>query len=422
MGIEQSDLWISLRDREHWREGFTKDDLARDIAERLEAAVPESAIGISQPIQMRTNELVAGVRSDVGVILYGPDLGALQRLGDAIADVVREVPGAVDVRVEPVEGLRYLRIEPDRAKLARYGLSVADVNLAAEAMAVGHEAGVVLEGDRRFAIRIKVDSVGPRDLETLGAMPLESNDASIVQLADVATLSLVDGPAAINREDQSRRTIVEFNVRGRDLVSTVDDARAALEARLDRPAGYRMEWGGTFEQYLSARQRLAVVVPMALGLISFLLWSAFGSVRVAAVVFLNVPFAIVGGALALWLRDLPFSISAGIGFIALFGVAVLNGLVLVSVAHEREAEGVSPGVAIASAAELRLRPVLMTALVAGFGFLPMAISTAPGSEVQRPLATVVIGGLVTATLLTLVVLPVVYRLVMRRRGDVPSTT
>ena len=406
MGVEQSDVYVGLKPRDAWRAGIAKDDLAKEVAAAGERAVPEIAGAVSQPIQMRTNELLAGVRSDVAVLLYGPDLCVLTDLGNRAADVIRRVPGAVDVRVEQVAGLKYLRIEPDRARLARYGLTIKDVNQVVETIAVGHSTGDVLEGERRFGLVVKTAVAYEGDLDALRTLPLKSVSGQIVPLGDVAELSFVTGPAEISRGNQSRRLTVEFNVRGRDLLSVVRGGQAALARDVKVPVTYRAEWGGQFEHYLDARRRLSIVVPTALALIGFLLWLAFRSVRTAIVLFANVPFAVVGGVVALWLRALPFSISAGVGFVALFGVAVLNGLVLMSFARHLQEQGVPPIDAIRRAAELRLRPVLMTALVASLGFLPMAVSRAPGSEVQRPLATVVIGGLVSATLLTLFVLPV----------------
>ena len=408
MGVEQSDIYIGLKDRREWRDGVTKEALAKEISEAIEQKVPEVAGAVSQPIQMRTNELVAGVRSDVAVLLYGPDLDRLKELGDRVAATLRKIPGAVDVRVEQVAGLKYLRIVPDRGKLARYGLTIEAVNQVTETIAVGHSVGEVLEGERRFGIFIKIAHEFRGDLEPLRALPLRSVSGQIVPLGDVADLSFVTGPAQVSRESQSRRLTIELNVRGRDLLSVVERAQAAVAKEVKLPTGYRCEWGGQFEHYTEARQRLAIVVPLALALIVFLLWLAFRSVRAGILIFMNVPFAIIGGVVALWLRDIPFSISAGVGFIALFGVAVLSGLVLVSFARHLEERGVDHVRAIQQAAELRLRPVLTTALVASLGFVPMAVSTAPGSEVQRPLATVVIGGIVTATLLTMFVLPVVY--------------
>jgi len=407
MSIEQSDIYIELHERADWRPGLSKEDLADEISHLLEEAVPEVAGSISQPIQMRTNELVAGIRSDVGVIVYGHDLATLVELGDRVVERLTGIPGVADLRAEALDGLRYLRIEPDRRLLARFGLTVADVNLATETIAVGHQVGFVLEEDRRFDLVVKVDHGFDGDLAEIRRMPLRASSGEVVLLGDVANVRFENGPALVNRDKQSRRMVVEFNVRGRDLVSTVEAAQDAL-AELEVPVGYRLEYGGTFEHYIDARERLLVVVPIALALILFLLWTALGRVRSAAIIFLNVPFAVIGGVLALWLRALPFSISAGIGFIALFGVAVLNGLVMITFCQQIQAQGVGPLEAIRRAAELRLRPVLMTALTTALGFVPMAFSMAPGSEVQRPLATVVLGGLVSATLLTLLVLPAVY--------------
>ncbi|MBM4783616.1 MAG: efflux RND transporter permease subunit, partial [Archangiaceae bacterium] len=276
-----------------------------------------------------------------------------------------------------------------------------------ETLAVGHRVGDVLEGERRFGIIVKAAYPFTGDLEPLRALPLHSVTGQVVPLGDVADVEFKTGPAQVSRERQSRRVTVEFNVRGRDLLSVVKEAQA-ITATVTLPVGYRAEWGGQFENYLDAKERLTIVVPLALALILFLLWLTFHSMKEGLLIFLNVPFAIVGGVIALWVRDIPFSISAGVGFIALFGVAVLNGLVLVSFARDLEAKGVSRFEAMKQAAEGRLRPVLMTALVASLGFIPMALSTAPGAEVQRPLATVVIGGLVSATLLTLFVLPAIY--------------
>jgi cobalt-zinc-cadmium resistance protein CzcA len=422
MGLEQTDVYIQLGERSAWRPGLTKEGLAEEISAQMEKRVPEISGAISQPIQMRTNELLAGVRSDVAALVYGQDLDRLVELGNEVATAVRSVPGAVDVRVEQVAGLRYLRVVPERGKLARYGLSVADVNQITETMAVGHAAGEVLEGDRRFGIVVKTLHGFDGDLAPLASLPLKSVSGQIVPLGDVAELGFRTGPAEVNRENQSRRLTVEFNVRGRDMLSVVREAQDNVQKAMSLPPGYRVEWGGQFQHYQGARARLALVVPLALALIGFLLWLAFRSIRTALLIFVNVPFAVIGGVLALWLRHIPFSISAGVGFIALFGVAVLNGLVLVSFSRHREERGTDHVAAIREAAELRLRPVLMTALVAALGFFPMAFSTSPGSEVQRPLATVVIGGLLTATLLTMFVLPVIYAAwgPARREGASPT--
>ena len=408
MGLEQSDVYIELKPRKQWRRGVRKADLAKEITEHMERDVPEIAGGVSQPIQMRTNELIAGVRSDVALLIYGRDLPELTRLGERAASLLKDIDGVADLRVEQVSGLSYLRIVPDRNKLARYGLTIEDINQLTETIAVGHSVGEVLEGERRFGLVVMLAHGFQGDLEPLRALPLKSVSGQIVPLGDVAELSFATGPAQVSRSSQSRRLTVEFNVRDRDLMSTVKDAQARLAKDLVLPVGYRAEWGGQFEHYEEAKSRLLFVVPIALALILFLLWLAFGSRRLALLIFMNVPFAIIGGVVALFLRGIAFSVSAAVGFIALFGVAVLNGLVLVSFARHLEERGTEHEAAIQEAAELRLRPVLTTALVAALGFVPMALSTSPGSEVQRPLATVVIGGLVTSTFLTLVVLPVVY--------------
>jgi cobalt-zinc-cadmium resistance protein CzcA len=411
MGFEEADIYLMLRPREAWRPGLDRDTLRQQISDAVGQAVPEVSTTVLQPIQMRTNELVAGVKSDAAVLFYGRDLATLERLGARAQAALGRVPGAVEVRVEQVAGLRYLRVRPDRNKLARYGLTIDDVNQATETMAVGRLTGEVLEGERHYGIAVRTAHRFDGDLDALRSLPLRAVNGQIVPLGDVADLRFEQGPAEVSREQQSRRIGVEFNVRGRDLGSVVAEAQAAIEREVALPTGYRAEWGGQFRHYEEARERLLVAVPAALGLILFLLWMAFRSVREALVIFANVPFAAVGGVAALWARGLPFSISAGVGFIALFGVAVLNGLVLVSFARHLESAGQGRAAAIREAALLRLRPVLMTALVAALGFIPMALSTSPGSEVQRPLATVVIGGILSATALTLLLLPVLYALV-----------
>lgn len=413
MGIAQTDVYIELADWDAWRPGLTKDALANEVAKTLETRTPEVAAGISQPIEMRTNELVAGIRSDVAAILYGEDLDALSAIGHRLAARIRKIPGAVDVRVEQVAGLRYLRVVPDRAKLARHGVSIESVQAVIETIAVGHPAGEMFEGERRFGIVVRTEHGFRGDPSVVATLPVATSAGGLVPLGEVADVRVLEGAAEVNRASQSRRLLVELNVRGRDVVSVVQDARAAA-GTIELPGGYRIAWGGEFQHYVDARQRLALVVPLALGLILFILWLAVGSLRTASLVFATVPFALIGGVIGLTARGLPFSVSAAIGFIALFGVAVLNGLVLVSFSHQLEERGAEPSAAIRQAAELRLRPVLMTALVAMLGFVPMAVSTAPGSEVQRPLATVVIAGLFSATLLTLLAFPALYARIAKR--------
>jgi cobalt-zinc-cadmium resistance protein CzcA len=420
MGMEQSDVFITLKPRDQFRPGVTKQDLADEVSKRLARLVPEVNTAISQPIEQRTNELIAGVRSDVALIVYGRDLDVLRRIGDQLAAAISDIPGIADLRVEQIAGLRYLRVTPERGKLARYGLSVADINQLVETIAVGHATGVVLEGERRFGIVVKTGHGFNGELEPLASLPLKSVSGQMLSLGDVADLHFENGPAEVTRENQSRRLTIEFNVRGRDLLSVVEDAQREAAAEVKLPEGYRIDWGGQFDHYRGARQRLMIVVPAALALIAFMLWLAFRSARIALLIFANVPFAIIGGVFALRARELPFSISAGVGFIALFGVAVLNGLVLVAFSRQLEAQGVHPALAITRAADVRLRPVLMTALVAALGFVPMALSTAPGSEVQRPLATVVIGGVFSAMVLTLLLLPVIYALWFGRGKPPPA--
>lgn len=419
MGIEATDMYIQLKPHDQWRSGFVKADIADLIAKKLEEKVPDVAIGLSQPIEMRTNELVAGVKSDLAVEIYGGDLEELQRQANLVAAQLRKIPGAVDVRTAQGQGLSYLRIIPNREDLAKHHLTVKDVNQLTTAMGVGHQGGVIREGDRRFNIVVKLAKV-TGDVAEVKKLPLRTHEGVTVPLGDVATVELATGPLLVNRNKLSRRITVEANIRGRDMLSVVGDAQRAVAANVKLPTGYRLEWGGQFENFISAKKRLSIVVPIALLAIVFLLWQAFGRMKPALLVFVNIPFAAMGGILALAVRGMPFSISAGIGFIALFGVSVLNALVLVSTAQQLQAKGASPHDAILDAARMRLRPVLMTALVAGLGFIPMAISTAPGSEVQRPLATVVIGGLITATLLTLVMFPALYSLAHRSKRVVAA--
>ena len=422
MGIGETDNYLILKPREAWRPGLTRDALAKEIEDRLADAVPDAAISISQPIEMRTNELVAGVKSDVAAALYGPDLTELRRLGESIERALRPIPGISGLRVEASAGLNYLRIYPDRARLARYGLSLDEVSLLTQSLSAGVPVGQVFEGERRFPLVVKVDVPFAGSLDPLGSLPLKAATGQIIPLADVANIASEQGPVQVARENQSRHLRVEFNVAGRDLLSVVTDAQKRVQASVNLPPGYRVEWGGQFEHYIDAKARLQIVVPLAIALILFLLWLALSQLVPALVILANVPFAAVGGVLFLWLRGMPFSISAGVGFIALFGVAVLNGLVLVSVAQRMQETGTSPAQAIAQAARERLRPVLMTALVAGLGFVPMALSQAPGSEVQRPLATVVIGGLVSSTTLTLLLLPAIYSWVVRRSTQSAAST
>jgi len=359
---------------------------------------------------MRFNELIAGTKSDLAVKVFGDDLDVLAQKGRELAAILAKVPGAADVKVEQTAGLPMVRVRVNRDRIARIGVNVEDVLAAVEAARSGRVVGSVLEGKRRFDIVVRLAEGIAADPHALGGVPVGAPDGRLIPLAQLAEITIEEGPAQISREQIERRIVVETNVRGRDLARFVAEARAAVAAKLRLPSGYYTTWGGQFEHLEAATRRLMVAVPLALFLIFALLYGAFGSLGPALLIFLNVPFATTGGILALLVRGMPFSISAGVGFIALFGVAVLNGVVLVSFARKLQVEsGLGPDEAAREAAMVRLRPVLMTALVASLGFVPMALATGSGAEVQRPLATVVIGGLVSSTLLTLVVVPALYR-------------
>ena len=411
MGVEISDTYLILNDRATWR-FETKEALIAAIDETLKARIPGAIYSYSQPIELRIAELISGVRSDVAINVYGDDIDRMHQVAEAIVAVVGRIAGAADAKAEQTTGLPVLRIRLDHAAMARYGLAADDVLDVVETLG-GKVVGTVIEGQKRFALQVRFDA-SVRDLDRVRdlAIPLPASATGrprLVALAQVATLDIVDGPAQISRENISRRTSVEVNVRGRDLAGFVAEAQAAVAKEVALPPGWVLEWGGQFENLQAASRRLVVLVPLALGVIFVLLYSAFASGRLALLIYLNVPLALSGGLLALAARGYPFSISAGVGFIALFGVAVLNGVVLVSYIVDRQIQGMAPAAAAVEGAKVRLRPVLMTGLVASLGFLPMALATSAGAEVQRPLATVVIGGLLTSTLLTLLVLPAVYR-------------
>lgn len=411
MGVEISDTYLMLAPRESWRFD-SKEALIEAVDEAMRANVVGAIFSYSQPIELRVAELISGVRSDLAVHIYGDDLGLLEAKAGEVAQVLRQVRGASDVKAEQTAGLPMLRVRIDRQAIARHGIHAADVLDVVETIG-GRELGVVLEGQKRFTLQARFGSEVLADLDRLRdlrvAAPADEGGAPrLIPLAQLAEILIEDGPAQISRDRISRRINVEANVRGRDLGSFVAEAREAVDREVVLPPGWTLEWGGQFENLESASKRLALLVPLALLSIFVLLFSTFGSVRLALLIFFNVPLAITGGLLALWLRSYPLSISAGVGFIALFGIAVLNGVVLISYVVERRNQGVEAEVAAREGALVRLRPVLMTALVASLGFVPMALATSAGAEVQRPLATVVIGGLLTSTLLTLLVLPGLY--------------
>ena len=408
MSIDFSDLYIELKPPSQWTTTHSKIELVEKMSKALEDGVPNASFSFSQPIELRVAELISGVRSDIAIKLFGDDLDTLKKSADEIGRAVMQVRGAEDVKVEATTGLPQLQIKPDRAAIARYGINVEDVNNLVESIVAGKHAGIVYEGEQRFNVVVRLTEETGKDVETIRNLQVSAANGARIPLSQLADIRLVEGPAQISREDTRRRIGVELNVRGRDIGSFVEEAQAKIEREVKLPPGYYLTWGGTFENLQRASARLLIVVPLALFLIFVLLFTTFGSVKQALLIYTGIPFAVVGGIFALFLRGMPFSISAGVGFIALFGVAVLNGVVMVSYINKLREEGKSVADAVREGAETRLRPVLMTALVASLGFIPMAIATSAGAEVQRPLATVVIGGLITSTLLTLLILPTLY--------------
>ena len=423
-----SDAYVILKDRDEWPDkSKLKSELVNELQETLEH-IPGNAYEFSQPIELRFNELISGVRSDLAIKIYGDDLDTLVNAAQSVASVVSTIPGSADVNVEQVTGLPVLSIIPDRKRLERYGLNVMDIQNMAQVALGGREAGQIFEGDRHFDIIVRLSETLRKDIDEIKRLPipLNRNDnymqtsaPNYVPLSEVANVSINYGPNQISRENGKRRIVVTANVRDRDLGSFVAEVQQAVIDQATIPAGYWLDYGGTFEQLISARERLSIVVPIALFLIFGLLFMAFGSGKIALLIFTGVPLALTGGIASLWLRDIPLSISAGVGFIALSGVAVLNGVVMISFIRNLQNQGMSFDDALIQGALTRIRPILMTALVASLGFVPMALNTGAGSEVQRPLATVVIGGIISSTILTLLLLPTIYRLVCKReyRGD-----
>ena len=432
-----SDTFIILKPRDQWPDPAQTKEHLRQRLENALKELPGNKYEFMQPIQMRFSDLIAGVRSDVAVKIFGDDFDQMMPVAQAAARILQSIRGAADVTVEQIAGLPMMNIQVDRDAIARYGLSVQDVHEVVAIAIGGREAGLVFEGDRRFDIVVRLPEEVRRDIDALKDLPIPlpsadiESDASMlaslsglsggfrrrpfVSLGEIADIELSEGPNQISRENGKRRIVVQANVRGRDIGSFVDEAQREISRQVSIPAGYWIDWGGQFENLVAARQRLSLVVPICLLLIFLLLFGAFNSVRQALMVFTGVPLALTGGIVSLWLRQMPFSISAGVGFIALSGVAVLNGLVMVTFIHQLCREGTPLEEAIIRGSLTRLRPVLMTALVASLGFVPMALATSTGAEVQRPLATVVIGGLISSTLLTLVVIPAIYRILERSK-------
>lgn len=415
MGVDTADVYIELKPRKEWKTARTKDGLIQAFSKELEK-VPGTFFAFSQPIEMLLNCIVTGLRSDVAAKIYGDDLAVLKEKGDEIAAVLSGIRGSADVKAETQAGQPQITVRPDLARLGRHSLTVSDVHLALKAAGMGIEAGDMVENDRRFGIVVKLGRGGRMDSASLERILLPAPDGALVPLSSVADVQVSDGPVQIVRDSGQRRMTVESNVRGRDLVGFVEEARKAVREKVKMPPGYHVAWGGTFEQFAQARNRLLIVVPLTLMGIFVMLYFAFNSYRHALLIFTGIPFAAVGGVAALFVAGLTFSVSAGIGFIALFGVAVLNGIVMVSSLNETVQGRRDRETAVAEGAASRLRPVLMTALVASLGFLPMALSTGTGAEIQKPLAVVVIGGLITSTILTLFVLPMLYRRMKTEEG------
>lgn len=408
MPSNATDTFVILKPRSEWpNPRLPKEELVEQIEKKV-STIPGNSYEITQPIQMRFNELISGVRSDIAVKVFGDDFASMNATADRIAEVLRKVRGAADVRVEQTEGLPLLDIRPNRDAMARVGVTPGDVQDVVAATIGGREAGVIFEGDRRFPVVIRLADTARSDIQSIGQIPVPIAGGSFVPLSSVADIGIGEGPNQISRENGKRRVVVQANVRGRDVAGVVEDAQGQIAARVSLPPGMYLQWAGQFENLATARARLGIVVPICFAIIMLLLYGALRSMRDALLVFTGVPLALVGGILALILRGIPFSISAAVGFIALSGVAVLNGLVMVSSFQELMRQGLSRADAARIGALQRFRPVVMTALVASLGFVPMALAHGPGSEVQKPLATVVIGGLISATLLTLLVLPTLY--------------
>ncbi len=423
-----SDAYIMLKPKAQWPDPGKSREVIIAAVQQAAASVPGSNYELSQPIQLRFNELISGVRSDVAVKVFGDDMDTLNRTAAKIATALQGVPGASEVKVEQTTGLPVLTINIDREKAARYGLNIGEVQDAVAIAVGGRQAGTLYEGDRRFDLVVRLSETLRTDVAGLADLliPVPANAAlgaeriGFIPLSQVASLDLQPGPNQISRENGKRLVVVSANVRGRDLGSFVEEASDTLVRDVQIPAGYWTTWGGQFEQLQSAAKRLQVVVPVALLLVLTLLFLMFNNLKDGLLVFTGIPFALTGGVLALWLRDIPLSISAGVGFIALSGVAVLNGLVMISFIRNLREEGASLRSAVTEGALTRLRPVLMTALVASLGFIPMALATGTGAEVQRPLATVVIGGILSSTALTLLVLPALYQWAHRRDEELPG--
>jgi cobalt-zinc-cadmium resistance protein CzcA len=414
MGVYQTDVYVILKPQSKWRAGLSKDDLVEELRKLLNDQIPGASFNFTQLIAMRVDELVSGVRSSVAVKLFGDDLDILEQKAQQVSEILRKVKGQTDLQVEALTGSGQLLVTPDRDKMARYGVSIEDLQNVVQTAVIGTSVSEVLDGRKRFDLKVKLPQGTKIDPQDVQSLLIETSDGRRLPLSQVATVEINQGVDVINREFAQRRIIVQCNVSDRDVGSFVKEAQEKLKG-FQLPAGYYIQWGGQFENQERAMKKLGIVVPISILIIFFFLTATFSSIRDALLVLLNVPFALIGGVFALWMRGMYLSVPASIGFIALFGVAVLNGLVLISYINLLIKDGLAPDDAIKQGCAVRLRPVLMTAMVASLGFLPMAMSSGAGAEVQKPLATVVIGGVVSSTLLTLLVLPVLYSWLSNKR-------
>jgi len=407
MGVEISDIIVNLKPQSDWKTAKTNEELAQKMREEL-SLIPGVAYSFSQPIALRVDELISGVKAQIAIKLFGEDMDVLKNKADEIREIVSKIKGVEDLNVERVSGLQYLQIDIDRSQIARYGINVSDIQEIVETAIGGKVATEVFEGQRRFGALVRFPQDVRKDVNTIKNILVSAPNGARIPLEQLARVYLEEGPAQISRENGQRRIVIECNVSGRDIGGFVAEAQKKIAAQVQLPPGYFIDWGGQFENQQRAMARLYIVVPLVILLIFILLFSTFNSLKNALLIIMNIPFAVIGGILALFISGLYLSVSASVGFIALFGVAVLNGVVMVSYFNQLRREGVPLEEAIIRGAELRLRPVLMTALVASLGLIPMLLATGPGSEIQKPLATVVIGGLISSTILTLIVLPTIY--------------
>jgi cobalt-zinc-cadmium resistance protein CzcA len=407
MGVELSDILVNLKPDSEWKTAETNEELAEKMREKL-SLIPGVAYSFSQPIALRVDELISGVKAQIAIKLFGEEMDVLKKKAEEIREIVSKIKGVEDLNVERVSGLQYLQIDIDRSQIARYGINVSDIQEIVETAIGGKVATEVFEGQKRFGVLVRFPGDVRKDVNTIKNILVSAPNGARIPLEQLSRVYLEEGPAQISRENGQRRIVIECNVQGRDIGGFVAEAQKKIASQVELPTGYFIDWGGQFENQQRAMARLYIVVPLVILLIFILLFSTFNSLKNALLIIMNIPFAVIGGVLALFISGLYLSVSASVGFVALFGVAVLNGVVMVSYFNQLRREGLALEEAIIQGAELRLRPVLMTALVASLGLVPMLFATGPGSEIQRPLATVVIGGLISSTILTLIVLPTLY--------------